>query len=133
MLCGISPPFEGLSPTSGQVTHVLLTRLPLYSRTEARFLVRLACVKHAASVRSEPGSNSPVKVWNPTFDLRKLTAGSQANQRYQTSFGLSGVNRTGRKLLKSNSFRKAGTLYLVFKEVAAAAAGTESSVENSPP
>ena len=30
MLCGISPPFEGLSPTSGQVTHVLLTRLPRY-------------------------------------------------------------------------------------------------------
>ena len=30
MSCGISPPFEGLSPTSGQVTHVLLTRLPRY-------------------------------------------------------------------------------------------------------
>ena len=28
--CGISPPFGGLSPTSGQVTHVLLTRLPRY-------------------------------------------------------------------------------------------------------
>ena len=27
--CGISRPFERLSPTSGQVTHVLLTRLPL--------------------------------------------------------------------------------------------------------
>ncbi len=52
--CGISPPFGGLSPTSGQVTHVLLTRLPLYSQAEAHFLVRLACVKHAASVRSEP-------------------------------------------------------------------------------
>ena len=50
----------GYSPPQGQVTHVLLTRLPLYSRTEVRFLVRLACVRHAASVRSEPGSNSPV-------------------------------------------------------------------------
>ena len=27
--------------------------------------VRLACVKHAASVQSEPGSNSPVKVCVP--------------------------------------------------------------------
>ena len=27
----------------------------------SRFRVRLACVKHAASVRSEPGSNSPVR------------------------------------------------------------------------
>ena len=25
-------------------------------------LVRLACVKHAASVRPEPGSNSPTKI-----------------------------------------------------------------------
>ena len=30
MSCGISPPFEGLSPTSGQIAHVLLTRLPRY-------------------------------------------------------------------------------------------------------
>ena len=28
-----------------------------------RLLVRLACVKRAASVRSEPGSNSQVKLW----------------------------------------------------------------------
>ena len=60
MLCGISPSFPGLSPTSRadypRVTHpsaallgVLLPRL-----------ARLACVRHAASVHSEPGSNSPV-------------------------------------------------------------------------
>jgi hypothetical protein len=45
---------------------VLLTRAPLYSPAlsclSARFLVRLACVRHAASVRSEPGSNSPLKL-----------------------------------------------------------------------
>ena len=29
MLRGIRPPFEGLSPAEGQVSHVLLTRLPL--------------------------------------------------------------------------------------------------------
>jgi hypothetical protein len=38
---------------------VLLTRAPLYSLPEGNFLARLACVRHAASVRSEPGSNSP--------------------------------------------------------------------------
>ena len=38
--------------------HVLLTRTPLYSLPEGSFLVRLACVKRAASVDSEPGSNS---------------------------------------------------------------------------
>jgi hypothetical protein len=36
---------------------VLLTSAPLYSGI-ARLLVRLACVKRAASVDSEPGSNS---------------------------------------------------------------------------
>jgi hypothetical protein len=39
MLCGISTPFEVLSPTLGQVTHALLTRPPLTSR-EASFSIR---------------------------------------------------------------------------------------------
>ena len=59
-VCGISNPFGLLSPAEGQIIHVLLTRPPLYYRAEARILVRLACVKPAANVRSEPGSNSPV-------------------------------------------------------------------------
>jgi hypothetical protein len=60
MSCGISVPFETLSPTQRQVTHVLLTRLPLsYPLRGNR--VRLACVRHAASVDSEPGSNSHVR------------------------------------------------------------------------
>jgi hypothetical protein len=58
IVCGISSGFPKLFPIQGQVTHVLLTRLPLYSRAEARFLARLACVRRAASVNSEPGSNS---------------------------------------------------------------------------
>ena len=37
---------------------MLLTRTPLYSQYCYCFLVRLACVKRAASVDSEPGSNS---------------------------------------------------------------------------
>ena len=61
VLCGISPSFPGLSPALGLVTYVLLTRPPL-SYYSVLLLpnnsVRLACVKHAASVRSEPGSNS---------------------------------------------------------------------------
>jgi hypothetical protein len=57
---GISPRFRGLSQSPGQVTHVLLTRSPLeYPRRGLS--ARLACVKHAASVRPEPGSNSPTK------------------------------------------------------------------------
>ncbi|GAA1902306.1 hypothetical protein GCM10009736_81890 [Actinomadura bangladeshensis] len=42
---------------------MLLTRSPLTSEEQApRLSARLACVKHAASVRPEPGSNSPLKI-----------------------------------------------------------------------
>ena len=61
VVCGIRPSFPGLSHSAGQITHVLLTRSPLeYPPPKmAGLSVRLACVKHAASVRPEPGSNSP--------------------------------------------------------------------------
>jgi hypothetical protein len=50
-----------LSPTMGKVAHVLLTRSPLGTplSCERKALARLACVRHAASVNPEPGSNSP--------------------------------------------------------------------------
>ena len=61
-ISGIRPRFQGLSQKGGQVTHVLLTRSPLiHPQQVTGFIVRLACVKHAASVRPEPGSNSPSK------------------------------------------------------------------------
>ena len=61
MLCGISSRFQLLSPSEGQVAHALLTRPPLstlFRRISKMHSVRLACVRHAASVRPEPGSNS---------------------------------------------------------------------------
>ena len=61
-LCGISGSFDPLSPSSGQVTNALLTRSPLSLRT-----VRLACIRHAASVHPEPGSNSPYKIGKLTL------------------------------------------------------------------
>jgi hypothetical protein len=57
---GIRPSFPGLSQSAGQITHVLLTRSPLVYPRKG-LTVRLACVKHAASVRPEPESNSPNK------------------------------------------------------------------------
>ena len=59
MLCGISVRFQTLFHSEGQVAHVLLTRPPLRKIQQAvSFSVRLACVRRAASVRPEPGSNS---------------------------------------------------------------------------
>ena len=63
VLCGISVRFQTLSPSERQVAHALLTRPPLSHssfrpKTPLQSFVRLACVRHAASVRPEPGSNS---------------------------------------------------------------------------
>ena len=67
MLCGISVLFRTLSPSERQVAHVLLTRPPLSLLSFSRRIiptssVRLACVRRAASVRPEPGSNSLIMV-----------------------------------------------------------------------
>ena len=60
-LSGCYPPLEGRSPTCySPVRHSTQGRSP--------FRVRLACVRHAASVDSEPGSNSHVKA---CFDYPK--------------------------------------------------------------
>ena len=63
VLCGISVRFQTLSPSERQVAHALLTRPPLSYTASIRKLplyrsVRLACVRRAASVHPEPGSNS---------------------------------------------------------------------------
>ena len=52
-LSGISPPFGGLSLSSGQVPTCYAA-----VRRSGRTLPRLACVRRTASVHSEPGSNS---------------------------------------------------------------------------
>ena len=57
-ISGISPGFPELSQCRRQIPHVFLTRSPLI-HYRSSFIARLACVKHAASVRPEPGSNSP--------------------------------------------------------------------------
>ena len=71
VLCGISTCFQVLSPCLGQIVHALLTRPPLEHEPSSRNLpfhvpARLACVKHAASVRPEPGSNSYVQSLSST-------------------------------------------------------------------
>ena len=77
-LCGISSRFQLLSPCMRQVTHALLTRPPLSHKifiseeNQIECFVRLACVKHAASVHPEPGSNSHVKKFFPARIIWQL-------------------------------------------------------------
>ena len=74
---GITTRFQELFRCMGQVGHALLTRSPLSPRQQAaRDPVRLACVKHAASVHPEPESNPPQKNLHG-----KPTNGSQQEKR----------------------------------------------------
>ena len=74
-LCGISSRFQLLSPCVRQVAHALLTRPPLShnhlhsEEIEPLCFVRLACVRHAASVHPEPGSNSLKKFCSFRIEL----------------------------------------------------------------
>ena len=86
VLSGIRPSFPSLSRSTGQITHVLLTRSPLehpHHKNDAGLSVRLACVKHAASVRPEPGSNSPKKQTknNNRQKTKKPTKQKQTNTK----------------------------------------------------
>ena len=81
-LCGISSHFWLLSPCIRQVTHALLTRPPLGLNQICRSFneiipVRLACVKHAASVHPEPGSNSLIK-----FDVSRQPTSLVISRHY---------------------------------------------------
>ena len=88
-----------LSPSRRQVAYALLTRLPLGIYRNI-CPVRLACVKHAASVRPEPGSNSP-------FMFRELYL--LLSFVFVSEFLGCFLNRT------SGSFRKHLMYCLVFK------------------
>ena len=76
IVCGISCSFEQLSPTTGHVPMYYSPVRHSPSGASTYAAVRLACVKHAASVQSEPGSNSYVQ------SLTFLTSGLlQRNKR----------------------------------------------------
>ena len=63
VLWDISRRFRRLSPCDGQVAHVLRTLPPVAARVLLpRAAPRLACVKPAASVHPEPGSNSSLYI-----------------------------------------------------------------------
>ena len=62
------------------------------------FLVRLACVRHAASVRPEPGSNSPLKKFNQLQlnTIRFNDSCSESTLLFPTSFSFLEATTTRR-------------------------------------
>ena len=108
---------------------MLLTRAPLYSTPEGVFRVRLACLRHAASVDSEPGSNSRLKVY-PSHHyplLVKYPNNDSSREspfwpnRSPTRFGQLASSARLRMLFYHRTLTPKGlnldTLYLVFKDL----------------
>ena len=84
---GLSLGFPRLSPSRRQLDYVLLARPPLYS--PCGFRVRLACLIHAANVRSEPGSNPSLEVF-----IQLLVASPAARRSLGQVTGGFAVGRT---------------------------------------
>ena len=90
-----TPPCEGasysvLAPVSEGYPKVWGRLLTCYSpvrrsSTPKGLSARLACVKHAASVRPEPGSNSPLKNNTHNHGLRPQSREKRANSRQETN------------------------------------------------
>ena len=88
---------------------MLLTRAPLYFLPEGKFRVRLACLRHAASVDSEPGSNSRYKFvhWNIIL-LVYISLDNDSSSEFCANFIVHVLTLKG--LIETD------TLYLVFKD-----------------
>src|SRR3546814_14890517 len=89
-------------PNLGVGSHALLTRAPLL-----RIAVRLACVRHAASVRSEPGSNSQVDRTAPAAKPRSPTTSTKLQQEQIRHIRLAYSSSTTRKVYQpGHAFRR---------------------------
>ena len=142
MLCGISSRFQLLSPSERQVAHALLTRPPLslpslHPKNPLKSFVRLACVRHAASVRPEPGSNSLKYCINTAEAVSTYLRALSLNFDTDVSFSSTGSlpksdfrNYCVRVLLTSKKSRVPFHRCLIFKVHCAVPLGSTS---RSPP
>ena len=114
--CGIRPPFGGLFLTRREITHVLLTRSPLVPELPPK-RARLACVRHAANVHSEPGSNSPVikELLRVLFVLKSGKLNPSMSLRFL--FQRSDFFRPGKKRHPSTEFLFDFSLAALFPEL----------------
>ena len=76
VVCGISQSFDWLFPTTRQIPKHYSPVRRSSARIATPVTARLACVKHAASVQSEPGSNSSLD----SFELSTKKSESKAHR-----------------------------------------------------
>ena len=126
VLCGISNLFRLLSPCLGQIVHALLTRPPL-ALDRSPPPARLACVKHAASVRPEPGSNSDVQ-----SSFRSLPLPLRST-RANASCSASGLANGDSLIFESDCLFFFLSLCIVFKDLVVLATRCRDNVDDYTP
>ena len=90
---------------------MLLTRPPLTSEEQApRLFARLACIRHAASVHPEPGSNSPQKMFQQKQAVKSpIPNQKQTNQHHKQMLDWH-KNKKSKNYWKPKNFQPTPTL-----------------------
>ena len=101
LLWGIRRRFHRLSPGYGHVAHALRTLPPVAGRVLLLPAApRLACVKPAASVHPEPGSNSSLYILyfqlDPNAFFKEINALDLSSSRYLLVLSIQSFQRTFR-------------------------------------
>jgi hypothetical protein len=101
VLCGISPPFGRLSPARGNITHVLLTRAPLY-RGRSPFSCDLHVLGAPLTFVLSQDQTLQLNLSSPlaTCPYGKASSGSGFGN-VERRFGSGTVNLAGRYLARS--------------------------------
>ena len=97
--------FQRLSRIRGQVPHALRTLSPLGASLHP---VRLACLIHAASVHSEPGSNSPLRKIDLRFRLTSLNSRGAPTKRRPVGRGRASHSHGPARRIALFRFQRAG-------------------------
>ena len=121
MSCGISSSFPEVFPTSGQVTHVLLTRPPLNCRVAptVSFDLHVLSTPPAFILSQDQTLHLNVFARRPPLSRRPPFDTSQTLllRKQEKLWFLEGVGGTAKSPARSKTRKKtSGTLYSVFKE-----------------
>ena len=110
LLRGITRRFHRLSPSPGHVAHALLTLSPVAVRVLLLHAApRLACVKPAASVHPEPGSNSSLYILiilSLSLTLISFLKETDARLKFDICYNISVLACTFLSVFSMISFRR---------------------------
>jgi hypothetical protein len=103
------------------------------THTRRCFLARLACVKHAASVRPEPGSNSPKRTWCSWPKPRDKPRRELELSRNSGAANRSGVTRSSPRARRPSVQQRSRTGFVIGPAAPKGAPGSLASTDRRTP